>query len=122
MERLGHDYLDVREFQRRGLFRDQEVVIQPLLRWPKIVQIRVSRARILVKQNCQFLQRIPVSWTRCNFGGVRPWFKCDCGKRVAKLYKSLGAPTSVGIYSSCAAALRSKGAKGAFIVDPRAPS
>jgi hypothetical protein len=90
MERLGHDYLDVREFQRRGLFRDQEVVIQPLLRWPKIVQIRVSRARILVKQNCQFLQRIPVSWTRCNFGGVRPWFKCGCGKRVAKLYKSLG--------------------------------
>ena len=28
----------------------------------------------------------PVEWTRCTFGGRRPWFICSCGKRVAKLY------------------------------------
>ena len=24
--------------------------------------------------------------TRCYFGGLRYWFKCQCGRRVAKLY------------------------------------
>ena len=30
-----------------------------------------------------------LGWTRCNFGGVRPWFLCPamgCGRRVAILY------------------------------------
>jgi hypothetical protein len=38
-------------------------------------------------------QRVPVTWTRCHLGGVRPWFRCSasvggrpCGRRVAKLY------------------------------------
>jgi hypothetical protein len=39
-------------------------------------------------------QRVPVVWTRCHLGGVRPWFLCPdearagkcCGRRVAKLY------------------------------------
>ena len=30
-------------------------------------------------------QMIPVRWTRCHFGGMRPWLVCPCGKRVAKL-------------------------------------
>lgn len=36
---------------------------------------------------------VPLSWTPCNFGGLRPWFVCPavgnavpCGRRVAKLY------------------------------------
>ena len=32
---------------------------------------------------------VPVEYTECHFGGVRPWFRCpaqDCGKRVGKLY------------------------------------
>lgn len=35
----------------------------------------------------------PISWTKCNFGGERPWFLCpntNCRKRVAKLYKPPG--------------------------------
>jgi hypothetical protein len=39
------------------------------------------------------IQRIPIRWTSCRFGGERPWFVCDahtngvyCGRRVAKLY------------------------------------
>ena len=54
MESLGQDCLDVHEFHRRRLLRDREVVIKPLLRWPRVVQIRVSRYRILVEQTHQF--------------------------------------------------------------------
>jgi len=39
-------------------------------------------------------QRVPIEWTKCHLGGVRPWFLCTadaeggqcCGRRVAKLY------------------------------------
>jgi hypothetical protein len=89
MEKLGEDSLDAHEFLRGGLLNDHEVVIRPLLRWPRVVQIRASRYRLLVEQTGDFLQQIPVCWTRCNFGGHRPWFKCNCGKRVGKLYKSI---------------------------------
>jgi hypothetical protein len=37
---------------------------------------------------------VPLEYTECNFGGVRPWFRCpgvvderECGRRVGKLYK-----------------------------------
>lgn len=38
--------------------------------------------------------RVPLTWTRCHFGGARTWFQCPkdardgrcCGRRVAKLY------------------------------------
>ena len=39
------------------------------------------------------VQRVPIRWTPCRFGGARPWFICDvaangvyCGRRVTKLY------------------------------------
>ena len=32
-------------------------------------------------------QRIPIQWTRCNYGGKRPWLTCLCGRRVGKLYR-----------------------------------
>jgi len=38
-------------------------------------------------------QRVPIVWSECTYGGVRPWFQCAvysngrfCGRRVAKLY------------------------------------
>jgi hypothetical protein len=31
-------------------------------------------------------QTIAVTWTRCHFGGMRPWLVCSCSKRVAVLY------------------------------------
>ncbi|MBI4496686.1 MAG: hypothetical protein HY689_02160 [Chloroflexi bacterium] len=33
--------------------------------------------------------RVPITYTRCHYGGERPWFRCPavgCGRRVAKLY------------------------------------
>ena len=35
-------------------------------------------------------QRIPIQWTRCRFGGSRPWMTCLCGRRVGKLYYGNG--------------------------------
>jgi len=32
---------------------------------------------------------VSLTWTRCNYGGARPWFLCPrvgCGRRVGKLY------------------------------------
>lgn len=32
-------------------------------------------------------ERISLDWTRCNYGGLRPWFICPhCHRRVGKLY------------------------------------
>jgi hypothetical protein len=111
MERLGQDHLDVGYFHRRGLLRDREVVIKPLLGWPRLVQIRVSRYRILVEQTHQFLQQIPMTWTHCHFGGFRPWFKCNCGKRVAKLYKSIGGYHCRGCFDNPRYASQTKSTK-----------
>jgi hypothetical protein len=37
-------------------------------------------------------QRVPLTWTRCHFGGTRPWFRCSgCGGRAAKIYLGRGA-------------------------------
>lgn len=36
-------------------------------------------------------QLIRVDWTRCNYGGRRPWFLCPfCQRRSGKLYEMLG--------------------------------
>lgn len=32
-------------------------------------------------------QTVPITWTACHYGGMRPWFTCTrCSKRVAVLY------------------------------------
>lgn len=41
-------------------------------------------------QKDNFDYKVPIITTKCNFGGVRYWFKCpanSCGRRVAKLYQ-----------------------------------
>jgi hypothetical protein len=40
VEKLAVDWLDVRELQGVGIFRDGWVTLRPLLRWPGIVQMR----------------------------------------------------------------------------------
>jgi hypothetical protein len=35
-------------------------------------------------------QQIPIQWTRCTYGGARPWLTCLCGRRVGKLYRGNG--------------------------------
>ena len=38
----------------------------------------------------EFQQSLAVDWTPCRFGGERPWFLCDCGRRVVALYAGPG--------------------------------
>jgi hypothetical protein len=72
----------------------------------------VSNEFNLESKECgQFLQQIPVTWTRCNFGGFRPWFKCPCGKRVARLYKSIGGYHCRGCFDYPRYASQTKSAK-----------
>jgi hypothetical protein len=58
-------------------------------KWPGIVRVACNRWRVDVELRCGASQRIPVVWTRCHFGGGRPWFICvRCDRRVGKLYNT----------------------------------
>jgi hypothetical protein len=86
----GYDYVDVRMLHRNALLRDTWTTLVPLLRWPRVAKIRAARYLVLVEwRNRPDPQQIRVSWTRCHFGGVRPWLHCPCGRRVARLFKGL---------------------------------
>jgi hypothetical protein len=40
-------------------------------------------------ERTRYCYSVEIEWTRCNYGGTRPWFRCparDCGRRVAVLY------------------------------------
>jgi|SRR5208337_4214847 len=38
-------------------------------------------------EECDVEERISLDWTRCNYGGKRPWFLCrGCGRRVGVLF------------------------------------
>ncbi len=89
VEKLGDDVLDVGEFHRAGVLKDDWVTLRPLLRWPGITKIRA--ARYLIQLELRSPQNIRVSWTRCNFGGARPWLHCSyCNRRVGRLFRGMG--------------------------------
>ncbi len=91
VEKLAVDCLDVRQLHRAGMFVDGWATLQPWFRWPGIVQIRATRYLIKLNLKNQVVpQQIPVSWTKCHYGGARPWLHCLCGRRVVKLFKGLG--------------------------------
>jgi hypothetical protein len=90
VESLGIDCIDVRKLRRRGFFRDGWTIFQPLLSWPTVSRVSIARFIIILKFRDRVVdQQIRVSWTRCHFGGTRPWLHCLCGRRVARLFKGL---------------------------------
>jgi len=91
VEELAKDTLDVRELNRAGLMTDDWITLRPSLRWPRIATMSLARYRILVDlRNQSVPQSIQVSWTRCHFGGFRPWLRCPHReRRVARLFKGL---------------------------------
>jgi hypothetical protein len=91
LEKLATDCLDVRELQRFGILEGPWVIFEPLLRWPDIERIRAARYLIQLQLRNQVVhQQVRVSWTRCHYGGARPWLHCVCGRRVAKLFHGMG--------------------------------
>jgi hypothetical protein len=80
VESLAH--IDVNELNRLGAFA------RPM-EYP-FMGLRTSR-HLIEYRGPQWSadrppQRIPIQWTRCTYGGARPWLTCLCGKRVGKLY------------------------------------
>ena len=59
-------------------------------RWPRIEKMSAAQFMIHIElQNQTVPQNIRVCWTWCNFGGSRPWLVCQCGRRVARLFKGM---------------------------------
>lgn len=57
------------------------------LKYPFLSKLRTYRYRAdMMMRHCTTWKLFRIEWTRCTFGGWRPWFKCVCGKRVAKIY------------------------------------
>ena len=81
---------DVHVLHRMGALQEA-LVSYPLVsfRWPGVVRLRANRWRVDVEFRGGALQRIPLVWSQCHFGGLRPWFKCArCNRRVGKLYNT----------------------------------
>ena len=56
-------------------------------RWPGLVRLTANKWRVDVEFRHGAMQRIPIVWTQCHFGGWRPWVKClQCDRKVRKLY------------------------------------
>ncbi len=91
VEKLGVDCLDVRELQRADILGENWVTLRPSLRWPRIEQMRVARYLIQLELRNQAVhQQVRVSWTRCHYGGARPWLHCPyCQRRAAILVRAL---------------------------------
>jgi hypothetical protein len=92
VEALAADFLDVRDLNKVGALKGEWVTFRAGIRWPAIRAIRTARYLIQIELHNQVVpQQIRVSWTRCHFGGGRPWMHCPyCEKRVAKLLRGMG--------------------------------
>ena len=92
VDELAANCLDVRDLNRAGAFKGDWVTHRwPEFRWPRVLNIRFSRYLIQIELLNQVVpQQVPVSWTKCNYGGSRPWLHCLCGRRVARLFKGFG--------------------------------
>jgi hypothetical protein len=94
--------IDLREWARRGYLRPNQ---QFSWSWPPggepcgSITVRTGPEAVLGAVVLSFWlrglsgnrrrsveQRVPITWTECHLGGWRPWFRCSCGRRVAKLY------------------------------------
>ena len=91
VEKLAEDAIDVLELNRAGLLTGDWVRLDPSFRWPAIAVMRVARFRIVIEYRHRSVpQSIQISWTRCHYGGVRPYLHCpDCHRRVWRLFRAL---------------------------------
>jgi hypothetical protein len=81
---------DVHVLHRMGALQEG-LVSYPWVsfRWPGLVRLTANRWRVDVEFRGGAGQRIPIVWTRCHFGGWRPWFICfHCSRQVGKLYNT----------------------------------
>ena len=92
VEKLAIDCIDVRELKKVGALKGGWVTFPMVsFRCPCIEKMRAAKFMIHIELRNQTVpQNIRIVWTRCNFGGSRPWLICQCGKRAARLFKGMG--------------------------------
>jgi len=80
--------IDVNEIHRHGAFGPTTIEFPYVaFRLTALSMMRTNRLSVDIQfAKGKRWQSIPVRWTRCNFGGQRPWLECLCGRRVGKLY------------------------------------
>jgi hypothetical protein len=87
--------IDVREWRRAGLLRDG---LHFSCSWSRMgkplgkIDVALRGDAVLLRfraRGTAHEQRIRLAWTRCPFGW-RPWFRCACGCRRAKLFLGSG--------------------------------
>jgi hypothetical protein len=81
---------DVHVLHRMGALQEP-LVTYPMVsfRWPGLVRLSANRWRVDIVFRHGAMQRIPIVWTPCHFGGWRPWFMCGrCSQRVGRLYST----------------------------------
>jgi hypothetical protein len=75
--------IDVNDLNRRGAFaRPMEFPFMGLRTSQHLIEYRGPKWPADRPP-----QHIQVQWTRCTYGGARPWLTCLCGRRVGKLYR-----------------------------------
>lgn len=83
-----HNTFDISVLSKAGAF-DGGVIRFPFM--GLICQRYLIRYRHINWPKDMRSQLITVEWTRCHFGGHRPWFICTfCKKRVGKMYEIIG--------------------------------
>ena len=97
----GYLFLDVRYLQRKGFLRPGTSSSQRWSRrgepfgsinlsaWDGHVTLSYRTRRHESEEWTEKAYPVSLEWTRCNYGGERPWFRCPatrCGRRVAILY------------------------------------
>ena len=81
-------FVDINKLSKTGALDGGENVYPYVsLSYPFLSRLRSYRYRVdMMMKNCTTWKLFRVEWTRCTFGGWRPWFICTCGKRVGKIY------------------------------------
>lgn len=97
---LRYLQIDLRLWYREGLLVPGRYFTSPWIRNGEVVasiRVQVEDEHIVFKYRRQMSGQegfkdhespVAIGWSRCNYGGRRPWFICPagCGRRVAILY------------------------------------
>jgi hypothetical protein len=77
----------VSEFARSEYLGERPGKYSAPFAWPFMQKLWACRSWLEFEHGkSRAYHKFGIKWVRCNFGGRRPVFICQCGKRVAKLY------------------------------------
>jgi hypothetical protein len=107
-----HSVLDIHDLHRRRLLTERTLVFSASLRWSWLDRLSVDRWCVQLRFPSGGSQSIAVTWSRCHFGGMRPWFVCPhCHRRVGKLYNNRGSYCACRLCYELRYASQRRGAK-----------